>query len=262
MPAVTKREAGATGTRSECPTKSQPPGTSASANISAEDRVERRPHRPGRMQVQLVKADQSLGRGDQPKLPARALEEAFAQACVHARHHLGIIGGATALFHDQRVDIGRQDPQVMARGVRHQLQHRHRHRPGFLPVRTAGRPQPHPPASPRLGHKRRQDLVAQGFKVMRLAEEMRDICGQRRDHPPPLVAPGLAFDQREIAVIVGQIERAQAFCQPRLHHAGLAGRDHDPGLGMGDAGDRGHLRAIGKAGAAGMGGDAAHAASV
>jgi len=98
--------------------------------------------------------------------------------------------------------------------------------------------------------------------MVRFAEEMRHVGGEGRDHPPPLVPARLAFHQREVAVIAGQIERAQAFGQPRLHHAGLAGGDHDPRLGMRDAGDGGHLGAVGQARAAGMVKAGGHATSV
>src|SRR5262245_12849401 len=57
------------------------------------------------------------------------------------------VAAPAALVEDARIDVAGQDLDIVARGIRHQREHRQRHRIRLFAARAAGRPQPDSPAA-------------------------------------------------------------------------------------------------------------------
>src|SRR6478736_3805195 len=150
-------------------------------HVAAEDDVKGAPHGQRVHQVQLAERHQrgefglhavascgTAAAGIEEAHQPRLRQVAQAIRAVFRRHaglqHLGI-------------QIRSQDAYVPALPLRHRLDHAHGDRPGLLARRASRAPDPDAVRAICLARARRQELLAQVFKVMRLAEEGREVGG-------------------------------------------------------------------------------------
>ncbi len=144
-------------------------------DVAAEDNVELSLERPLGHQVELVVGDQALQAVIDLMLAATVdldlLEPLLAQRRRNGFERLIIIGALTRDREDLRIDVGREDLEIVIEHVGEGLKDRQRDRIGFLAVRTGGRPDAHAPT--RLGalDQTRQNLVTQMVEMMVLRKK-------------------------------------------------------------------------------------------
>jgi hypothetical protein len=186
-------------------------------HVAAEDHVVgllRRPH--GRLQVQLAEARHGAQLGThahQPVVAAGAAQEMAAQALGRQRRDAlhAVDAGARRVQH-VGVDVGAQHlPGTLG------LAQHHRDRPGLLAGGTRARPaaQRRPALARVLLRPRQQQL-----EVVRLAEESRQVGGERVDEGLALVGVRALY-QLQVVAEARDAARAQPAQQPVVDHVAL-----------------------------------------
>ena len=210
-------------------------------DIATEDDVELPLHRPGRVQVQFLKADKFANGCVQPQAAIGLFQELGPQTRLDRVQHGIVISGASSRHDHLGIDIGRQDANVVFDRIGRQIEQGHGDGIGFLAVGAARRPDANPAPGPKSRDQGWQDLFAKGIEVMVFAEEMRHVRRQRRNHLMSFGNSGGVLHQGKITRVAGQVQHPQPFGQPRLDHAGLAGSDDDARIRIGNRGNLGHF---------------------
>ncbi len=132
------------------------------------------------------------------------------------------------------IDVGGEDAHVVARDIPDLALEHHRDRIGLLAGRAAGRPDSQTPVARAIArlHERHRDVGAEVIEVVRLAEELGVIGGDRVDE-----ALDLPFALREVFPIFlerVQPERAQAARQAAVDQVALAVGERNAGVLVGE----------------------------
>ncbi|MNX89171.1 hypothetical protein D3C86_1211760 [compost metagenome] len=158
-------------------------------DVAAEDHVEIALEGPLRHQVQLVERNEALDLVVNAELAATTgidfREPLLAHGGRHGFERVVVIDPGAGLRQNLRVDIRREDFEIVIRRIRKHGEHGERNRIGLLPVGTGRRPDADAPAGFRPGDEARQDVITQMFEMMVFAEEAGEIRRQVRQHFAP-----------------------------------------------------------------------------